>query len=301
MFHLTVQQGAEKGATWYLVEGEHRLGRNSDCAVTVTGDKAVSRVHCILIGDGDTLTVRQLSDRSTTLLNGAVVTEATVRAGDTLTVGFTTLLVNRAASATPEPSPGEQLLETQTVSSADALYLAGADAVGTLVHQVDSVRDLAELFRIAHRITETRKGEELETAAVEEIEKRFAPRALWVFRLDTLTDEFRPTPGSAEMDNTHFSDALAAVHEAVSTGSGAFIPSRISIDGKRQLRTLMVAPLTAGPVGNADDYRVEAMRATAVFSSHCTVYEPVVPAAPSTTTLYVPAGAADGVCHQAVP
>ena len=69
------------------------IGRSPDADITLQ-DRWVSRRHCeIHAGDG-VLLVRDLGSKHGTLLNDAHITEGTMRPGDTLNVGLSTLVAS---------------------------------------------------------------------------------------------------------------------------------------------------------------------------------------------------------------
>ena len=68
------------------------LGRRHDCDLHIPL-LVVSRRHCELFLNNDTLKVRDLDSRGGTFLNGKRITEATIQPGDYLTIGPLTFLL----------------------------------------------------------------------------------------------------------------------------------------------------------------------------------------------------------------
>ena len=68
------------------------IGRRHDCDLCVPL-KVVSRRHCQLSQNDEALKIRDLDSRSGTFLNGKRISEATVQAGDYITIGPLTFLV----------------------------------------------------------------------------------------------------------------------------------------------------------------------------------------------------------------
>jgi len=68
------------------------VGRRHDCDLCVPL-MVVSRRHCQLSQNNESLKVRDLDSRSGTFLNGKRISEATVQAGDYLTIGPLTFLL----------------------------------------------------------------------------------------------------------------------------------------------------------------------------------------------------------------
>jgi pSer/pThr/pTyr-binding forkhead associated (FHA) protein len=68
------------------------IGRRHDCDLCVPL-MVVSRRHCQLSQNDEALKIRDLDSRSGTFLNGKRISEATVQAGDYITIGPLTFLV----------------------------------------------------------------------------------------------------------------------------------------------------------------------------------------------------------------
>jgi tetratricopeptide (TPR) repeat protein len=100
---LRIISGANPGATIGLPLGEIMIGRSEDCALLLRTDQSLSRRHAKLRHDPPgTITVEDLGSLNGTQLNGSPVTSPTsMRPGDTLTVGGSTL---RLQVSTPEPA-----------------------------------------------------------------------------------------------------------------------------------------------------------------------------------------------------
>ncbi len=69
------------------------VGR-SDAADIKLDDRWVSRRHCEIHADAGLLVVRDLGSKYGTLLNENLITEATLKPGDTLSVGLSKLIAS---------------------------------------------------------------------------------------------------------------------------------------------------------------------------------------------------------------
>jgi pSer/pThr/pTyr-binding forkhead associated (FHA) protein len=103
---LEIRNGPEDGRVFPIVAETVRIGRqlagvesaNSGVAVAnfvIRSDKAISREHCELTAlSSATFLLKDLASRFGTELNGERITApAPCRAGDTITIGDTTLLL----------------------------------------------------------------------------------------------------------------------------------------------------------------------------------------------------------------
>jgi serine phosphatase RsbU (regulator of sigma subunit) len=86
---------------WPLLEGETRLGRGTELAVSLP-DRSVSREHAVVVRDGDSVSVRDLGSRNGTTVNGERVSEMRpLRSGDRIALGNVVLTLETAVDAQP--------------------------------------------------------------------------------------------------------------------------------------------------------------------------------------------------------
>jgi phosphoserine phosphatase RsbU/P len=79
------------------------IGRSPTAGLTIT-DRWASRLHCELRSDASGLWLCDLGSRHGTLVNGQPATQVILRAGDRISVGLTTLVVDVDASTAELPS-----------------------------------------------------------------------------------------------------------------------------------------------------------------------------------------------------
>lgn len=100
------------------------IGRREDCDLRIPlGD--VSRKHCRLILDGDTIKVEDLGSSNGTYRNGERVQQAELTAGDTLQIGPVVFVLQ------VDGFPADEDLAPVTVQSAAAASNGAAAASGT--------------------------------------------------------------------------------------------------------------------------------------------------------------------------
>jgi len=92
------------------------VGRREDCDLRIPLSD-VSRKHCRVIKDGDTLRLEDLGSSNGTFVNGQRVREATLSAGDTLSVGP----VHFGVCIDGAPSEAEIQLYSATGSNGEVL------------------------------------------------------------------------------------------------------------------------------------------------------------------------------------
>jgi pSer/pThr/pTyr-binding forkhead associated (FHA) protein len=89
--------GSQK--SFSLPEGTTVIGRRHDCDLCIPL-KTVSRRHCQLNQNKETINIRDLGSRSGTFLNGKRIDEAAVKAGDYIRIG--PLFFGRQINGRPE-------------------------------------------------------------------------------------------------------------------------------------------------------------------------------------------------------
>ena len=98
---LIVASGKSAGRSIALKHGKLLIGRAEECDIRPLGDE-VSRRHCQVLAEGDSLTVEDLKSRNGTYVNGAKIAEKTrVTDGDIIRVGPIELRVSVVAPNAP--------------------------------------------------------------------------------------------------------------------------------------------------------------------------------------------------------
>ena len=105
------------------------VGRRHDCDLCIPL-MVVSRRHCQLSQNNEALKIRDLDSRSGTFLNGKRISEATVQAGDYITIGPLTFLLQIGGEpkkiAPPQPPKPTPSPKKPTESKAPANDLSGS-------------------------------------------------------------------------------------------------------------------------------------------------------------------------------
>jgi hypothetical protein len=87
---LVVVDGDANGSVIALDEPEYLVGRHSDSSLQIS-DPGVSGFHCRIFRTGDAYVIEDLKSRNGTWVNGNRVTHATLRPGDELRLGGTSM------------------------------------------------------------------------------------------------------------------------------------------------------------------------------------------------------------------
>jgi hypothetical protein len=102
---LTIIAGPDAGRSCDLPPGSVLVvGRGAECGLKLS-DPGVSRVHCRLVMDSDGVRLEDADSRFGTIVNQRPVVVQTLRPGDTIEIGDTTLRFNRDSSITETVLP----------------------------------------------------------------------------------------------------------------------------------------------------------------------------------------------------
>ncbi len=160
--------GPMKGTTFPLPEGEVSIGRDSSNQLWIS-DPALSRRHCLLVGDQQRFSIRDLASRNGTFVNGVPVEQQEIRHGDQINLGDSVLMfLVEEDGAQPRQNPVE-FLETTEFNGAslllrpeDSLYLRPEKVPGNLPPTPRWSRDLNSLLKLATAIGGIRDQDSLQ-------------------------------------------------------------------------------------------------------------------------------------------
>lgn len=106
---LQVVLGKPSGRSLLFGPGEYLLGRGPECQVRFSSDW-VSRQHCQITVTGEGAVLRDLGSRNGTLVNGSLIQEARLWAGDRVQIGqvaFEVSYVPQGGAPLEPPSTGD--------------------------------------------------------------------------------------------------------------------------------------------------------------------------------------------------
>ena len=147
MAELVLRSGKRAGKRISLPATEVVVGRDEGCHIRLTSSD-ISRRHCILRTDGDTLVVADLGSRNGTHVNDIAIKAPTaLKPGDLLRVGpFLFQVPGGEGDANPEADISGWLTEEGTLSGAKPAN-AGNDT--TLVPDLSGGASTAEMKQIS--------------------------------------------------------------------------------------------------------------------------------------------------------
>jgi pSer/pThr/pTyr-binding forkhead associated (FHA) protein len=98
---LSVRRSSREQADFVLDQFPFVIGRSKNADITLD-DRWASRRHCLIELQGGVLIVRDLGSKHGTRLNDAVISEAVLKPGDTLSIGLSTLTVSQVDASVEE-------------------------------------------------------------------------------------------------------------------------------------------------------------------------------------------------------
>jgi Nif-specific regulatory protein len=160
--------GPLKGIAFTLPANEVSIGRDSSNQLWAA-DPALSRRHCVLVGNDGLFSIKDLKSRNGTLINGVPVEQQQLRHGDQIYIGDSVLIfLLKRDGDQPEKNPVEFLETTGfegsplLLKAEDSLYLQPEKMVATLAPTARQARDMNSLVKIATAIGGIRDQESLQ-------------------------------------------------------------------------------------------------------------------------------------------
>jgi pSer/pThr/pTyr-binding forkhead associated (FHA) protein len=192
---LVVLSGRTKGTAFVLTKPEVNAGRESDNAICLKG-KRVSRHHAVLVRDNGEYTLRDMSPRIGTLLNGRRTKEAHLKVGDRIRIGEFEMSYEAETATAPAidapsamtPAPIEEVvapvMPVVVAETELALDLATENTVP------ESQERIAELTRETERlVAEAKLGNEALESVRAQMQTQSDLQAELTERLKTVSGE----------------------------------------------------------------------------------------------------------------
>jgi pSer/pThr/pTyr-binding forkhead associated (FHA) protein len=136
---LRVLIGDSAGETIEVPQGKLVIGRETDCRLQ-RESTFISRQHCVLLLDADTLRIRDLGSKNGTFVNGQRIggREVILLDGDIVAVGEITFAVTHVQPLVAQPSSVSELQTATAQSAFEATPIIGDDTLHWRSPMVDS-------------------------------------------------------------------------------------------------------------------------------------------------------------------
>jgi len=246
LYQITAKTGSAKGTSWVVQPTPLIFGRDITCAIKVS-DPLVSRRHCEVLLEDDTVVLKDLGSSNSTFVNGDPVKQAILRAGDEIAVGSAIFLVTRVREiGVNTPLPPNTPPPTCSLVIGEPLYM-NRDRVALVTQgRPRTGEDLADLFALGRALSEASTMSGLITALVQRISERFEPRAVCVAISYPGDDGFVLYPRESENEFGAKYSVRATIKQIMAQQQGVLLPESIRVQGSAGIRTTAAAPMILG-------------------------------------------------------
>jgi len=170
--YLTMTVGSRAGSNYLLDPTDaNQIGRGMDCDIILT-DPLCSRVHAVLVQEGDGWWLRDAGSRNSTFVNGQKIDEARLGDGTSVRVGSTEFIFHQSEEP-PTQAPVPSLHLTQTIIKDTPIDPHDTDtfAVSALNDPAQS-QDLLVLYQLTIKLLGCEDPDEVVHSAVELLHNR---------------------------------------------------------------------------------------------------------------------------------
>lgn len=213
---LTAKSGVSRGESWTIGPRPIVLGRSLSCDITI-GDPTVSRKHCEVRLDGESVYFRDLGSRNVSLVNGRAVEECRLLVGDELSLGTESFILTRTSVSGPGTPSELDPRSSTTISLDEAVFLReDPEKAYAAPAYPSSVQDLVRLHHFGRKLSKAHTEFEFATFCLQELEEAF-PARIKSAVCCTSGDELRWYPkGFVPTDNL-----VAQVKDVMATGEAS--------------------------------------------------------------------------------
>jgi Nif-specific regulatory protein len=210
-------------------------------------DPLVSRRHCEVTLDGDSVFLKDLGSSNATFVNGDPVAQAVLKAGDEVAVGSAIFLVTRVREmGVNTPLPPNSPPVTCSLVIGEPLYM-NRDRVALVAQgRPRTAEDLADLFTLGRALSEASTMSGLITALIQRITERFEPRAVCIASNHPGYDGFALYPRESESAFGPKYSIRGTIKQILEQQHGVLIPESCRIEGGAGIRTTAAAPMILG-------------------------------------------------------
>lgn len=246
MYQITAKTGSAKGTSWVVTPSALVFGRDIVCDIKVS-DPLVSRRHCEVTLDGDSVVLKDLGSSNATFVNGDPVAQAVLRAGDEVAVGSAIFLVTRVREmGVNTPLPPNSPPATCSLVIGEPLYM-NRDRVALVAQgRPRTAEDLADLFTLGRALSEASTMSGLITALIQRMTERFEPRAVCIASNHPGDGGFVLYPRESESAFGTKYSVRGTIKQILEQQQGVLIPESCRIEGGAGIRTTAAAPMILG-------------------------------------------------------
>lgn len=235
---LTIQRGANPGATWEIGPEPLIIGRGDGCSISLDDD-TVSRLHCLVLMQGEEVRLRDMGSRNRCLVNGKPCTHAILHVGDRLAVGETVFILSSIHEQLQVTAPDSKVPKTVRVGDVPNAALpgpAGETQAGALPQ---TAQQYATLFQFSLDCSVCR-----DTASLHDCLRRYASALFGSRVLGLLRKSRDGITWAIQTPQLLRVDVERQIMETLSDGQSRVIRRESRHDAEVVIDTTMVAPLS---------------------------------------------------------
>lgn len=239
------KSGIVRGKSWPITTQKLTIGRESGCDVRIP-DPVVSRQHCEIVLDGESIVLRDLGSLNPTFVNGQPVASGKLRVGDEIRIGRVVFFITCSDAGALGAEDKSDQLPADTLAEQESVYLSSQPPGEGVGVQPQTDADLNELFQLSRSLSRITSGTDLIKAVGNAVEAHFRADAVWL--LLQRAEETHVTtfaagkPAGPRMEPPPRDCMLVTLKER----RGVLLPRRVARDGQTLLQCTMAAPILFG-------------------------------------------------------
>lgn len=249
MYKLKVKVGPGCGASWPISEQPLVIGRERVCEIRIP-DPLVSRRHCQVVLEADTIRLMDLGSRNTTMVNGKPVSSCVLEAGDEIVIGQVTLGVMEAeeeSSRAPRSVGGHT---TVSLGEGESIWL-NENNLRDFEKSGFTVSDVVQLFRYSRDFSRLTSLPQLLETLESGVMERLQPARLWIAMVEPVSGTLEYRVQRMEDSTVRLAPPETVIRQALKDLCGFLVPERVVTRGREAARVTLAAPIQFGqqPIG----------------------------------------------------
>jgi DNA-binding NtrC family response regulator len=245
VYQITSRSGVTRGSSWHVSTKPLVMGRGLTCDVCIA-DPSVSRRHCEIFVEEDQIHLRDLGSSNNTLVNGAMVQECVLHAGDEIGIGGELFIVTKTSQSNDDEQRENPDAATLSISESDSGYLGQPGMASRLEGRPKTVPDLLFLFNISREFSRATSISDLQSSLFTAAVKHFKSPVVWICRYHSGPDAFVFYSNPANHASKQIPQPLDLMRETLRTARGIMKSVRNKRSPGAAPVLVMAAPIQVG-------------------------------------------------------
>ena len=242
-FQIEAISGPLRARIWPVQPGCIVIGRGVGCHVRIP-DPLVSRQHCELRFEDDTLTLRDLGSSNSVLLNGTPIREAQLQIGDRFSLAGSVFRVGEVKRKPGnDPKRPSDSATAVTLNIERDLYLQATLADSTLGRSPRTVNELHALFTLSREFSIESTLTGLWEHLNQHLRDRFKPENIWLASYLPAEHSLLLYPGPVLTPGAE--TPREWMLDTAKRSQGALFPRSVRRGATRVMETTLLAPIAS--------------------------------------------------------